>query len=645
MTCALVTRPREDSEGVSRELRARGLTVAVEPLLDIAYLDIAIDAEGVQGILATSANGVRALARLLPDRNLPVWAVGDASAREARALGYERVESAGGDVHSLAALVKDRCDPGTGAFLHAAGSVTAGDLAGLLGEAGFVVRRVVLYEARTATALSDELTQALRSGGIGLALFFSPRTAATFVTLVQAAGLSGVLRPLTAYALSRAVADKLAPLSWAAVRVAAVPTQAALLAALEEDLAVGRISSDLQRSSMTETPPAAATETKTPSPEVAPEAADTIPAPATEPATEEEVATEEAEIAEPEVATDAAKGRGWVPVAAAVAVVAVAGVAALVWSEMRTNGGTPSPLAPVLSSAEPAASGPVASPAAASSDLAAELAATRDRLAALEARLGQGGAAAVDLSPLESRVGQTETAVKALQALPQVPAKLVDEVTELSGAVVELKRTSADAAAVLRLADRVEKAESAVRDMQARRSSAAALLLAVGQLREAVAAALPYDDELRALKALAGADPEVAAAAETLKSHAAVGIPTLAMLTQRMTALAPAVIRAQILPEGQGWWRQTLDRLGSLVTIEREDGTAAGTSPAAVVARAQGALAVGDLGTAVSELEALSGPPAEVAAPWLSDARARLAAGRVLSGLTAHVVAAIGAGQ
>ena len=640
MTCALVTRPREDSEGVSRELRARGLTVAVEPLLDIAYLDAAIDAEGVQGILATSANGVRALARLLPDRDLPVWAVGDASAREARALGYERVESAGGDVHSLAALVKDRCEPGTGTFLHAAGSVTAGDLAGLLAEAGFAVRRVVLYEARTATALSDDLTQALRSGGIGLALFFSPRTAATFVTLVQAAGLSGTLRPLTAYALSRAVADKLAPLSWAAVRVAAVPTQAALLAALEEDLAAGRISSDLQRSSMTETPPAAANETKTPSPEAAPEAADTIPAPVPE----EEVATEEAEIAEPEVAADAAKGRGWVPVAAAVAVVAVAGVAALVWSEMRTNGGTPSPLAPVLSSAEPAASGPVAAPAV-SPDLAAELAATRDRLAALEARLGHAGATAVDLSPLESRVGQTETAVKALQAQPQVPAKLVDEVTELSGAVAELKRTSADAAAVLRLADRVEKAESAVRDMQARRSSAAALLLAVGQLREAVAAALPYDGELRALKALAGADPEVAAAAETLKSHAAVGIPTLAMLTQRMTILAPAVIRAQILPEGQGWWRQTLDRLGSLVTIEREDGAAAGTSPAAVVARAQGALAVGDLAAAVTELEALSGPPAEVAAPWLSDARARLAAGRVLSGLTAHVVAAIGAGQ
>lgn len=641
MTCALVTRPREDSEGVSRELRARGLTVTVEPLLDIAYLDAAINAEGVQGILATSANGVRALARLLPDRSLPVWAVGDASAREARALGYERVESAGGDVHTLAALVKDRCEPGTGAFLHAAGSVTAGDLAGLLAEAGFAVRRVVLYEARTATALSDDLTQALRNGGIGLALFFSPRTAATFVTLVQAAGLSGTVRPLTAYALSRAVADKLAPLSWAAVRVAAVPTQAALLAALEEDLAAGRISSDLQRSSMTETPPAAANETKTPSPEAAPEAADAIPAPATE----EEVATEEAEIAEPEVAADAAKGRGWVPVVAAVTVVAVAGVAALVWSEMRTNGGTPSPLAPVLSSAEPAASGPVAAPAAVSPDLAAELAATRDRLAALEARLGHGGAAAVDLSPLESRVGQTETAVKALQALPQVPAKLVDEVTELSGAVAELKRTSADAAAVLRLADRVEKAESAVRDMQARRSSAAALLLAVGQLREAVAAALPYDGELRALKALAGADPEVVAAAETLKSHAAVGIPTLAMLTQRMTVLAPAVVRAQILPEGQGWWRQTLDRLGSLVTIEREDGAAAGTSPAAVVARAQGALAVGDLGTAATELEALSGPPAEVAAPWLADARARLAAGQALSGLTAHVVAAIGAGQ
>lgn len=610
MTTALVTRPREDAEGVSQELRQRGLDVIVTPLLDIHYLDAEVDAGGVQGILATSANGVRALARLLPDRDLPVWAVGDATARMAREAGYHNVEAAGGDVHSLAALVKSRCNPESGAFLHAAGSVVAGDLAGDLGTAGFTVRRVVLYEAHTAQAVSAELAEALRGGGIGLALFFSPRTAATFVTLVRAAGLERTTATVTAYALSANVARELEALSWAAVRVAADPSQAALLAVLEHDLAAGRFDSVVSRTSMTETTP---------------------------PAAEPETAAD-AEIAEPDVPeVETAKGRSWMPVAIAVAVIMSAGAAALVWSEMRPEMDLPSPPAlPGLVHMPPPSGGP---------DLAAELAATRDRLQALEARLAVPPQNPAELAPLENRLTQTETALRALQAQPQVPAKLVEEVEGLGKAVTELKRTSADAAAVLRLADRVEKVETGFRDLQSRRSSAAALLLAIGQLREAVAAALPYDTELRALKALAGGNADMAPPLEALKARAAAGIPTAPVLAARLAVQAPVIVRAQVLPEQQSWWRQTLDRMASLVTIEREDGNAAGTSPAAILARAQAALALGDLSAAAAEIEGLSGGPAEQAAPWLADTKARIAANKALSELTAQVVAAVGAGQ
>lgn len=240
MKTALVTRPREDAQGLADELTGRGLAVMIEPLLDIVAVDGAdIPTRGVQGILATSANGVRALARRLPDRSLPVWAVGDASAREARRMGYASVESAGGDVDDLAALVAGRCRPEDGCFLHAAGTVVAGDLAGMLGRQGFDVRRLVLYQARTAGALSADLLQALAAGEIDVALFFSPRTAATFVTLADDAGAGEMTAGIVAYALSPAVARALSALPWFALRVAEAPTQAALLAALDTDLKRG----------------------------------------------------------------------------------------------------------------------------------------------------------------------------------------------------------------------------------------------------------------------------------------------------------------------------------------------------------------------------------------------------------------------
>lgn len=237
MATALVTRPREDSEGVAAELAARGLDVMIEPLLEIRPVEgVGIDTVGIQGILATSANGVRALARALPGRDLPVWAVGDASARVARDLGYAHVESAGGDVGTLAGLVAERCDPARGGFLHAAGSVVAGDLSGLLADKGFSVRRLVLYQAVTATEVSRPLMTALRSRGVDFALFFSPRTAATFASLVAAAGLGETCSGIIAFALSPAVQRELSILPWRSVRAAAAPTQAALLAALDEDL-------------------------------------------------------------------------------------------------------------------------------------------------------------------------------------------------------------------------------------------------------------------------------------------------------------------------------------------------------------------------------------------------------------------------
>ncbi|WP_254432676.1 uroporphyrinogen-III synthase [Magnetospirillum sp. SS-4] len=222
---------------MARALEARGLDVMVEPLLDIEPVPGArVEADGAQGILVTSANGIRALARLHSDRSLPVWAVGDSSAAVSRALGYDRVESAGGDVDTLAGLVARRVDPAGGVLLHAAGSVTAGDLAGLLEAQGYRVRRQVLYRAVTATRLSAELHRALKGGAVDLALFFSPRTAATFVRLVAAAGLESSIARLAAYGLSANVSAQLAPLPWARLRQAAEPTQAALLAALDLDL-------------------------------------------------------------------------------------------------------------------------------------------------------------------------------------------------------------------------------------------------------------------------------------------------------------------------------------------------------------------------------------------------------------------------
>ncbi|MFQ5774296.1 MAG: uroporphyrinogen-III synthase [Kiloniellaceae bacterium] len=233
----LVTRPEKDAQALAAALAARGHEVVVEPMLTVAPaegVETQLDLAGVQALLFTSANGARAFARLCEQRALPVFAVGEASAAAARAAGFAEVENAGGDVNDLARLVVERLSPEDGALFHGAGSKLAGDLQGTLEAAGFTVRRVTLYEARPAAALSDGLRAALAEGRLDAATFYSPRTAETFVRLVEKADLGAACARLAAVCLSEAVADKARALSWREVRVAGRPDREALLACIDD---------------------------------------------------------------------------------------------------------------------------------------------------------------------------------------------------------------------------------------------------------------------------------------------------------------------------------------------------------------------------------------------------------------------------
>lgn len=231
---ALITRPRAEAEALAALLGERGIEAVIEPLIEIAH-DVAAmpDLRGVQAILCTSANGVRALARASAERELPLFAVGDATAARARAEGFRRVESAAGDVDDLGYLVARRLKPQAGKLLHVAGSAVAGDLATALAAEGFTAERAVLYEATPAASLTAATMQAIAGGEFAFALFFSPRTAAIFARLVEGAGAEAGLRPTVAVSISAAADAMLADLPFRDRAIAASPTQAALVACVE----------------------------------------------------------------------------------------------------------------------------------------------------------------------------------------------------------------------------------------------------------------------------------------------------------------------------------------------------------------------------------------------------------------------------
>jgi uroporphyrinogen-III synthase len=230
----LVTRPEEDARRTAAELKARGHEAVVSQLLDIRNYDgPEVDLGGVQAILATSANGIRALARRTKSRDVPVFCVGPQTADVARSLGFEFVKSADGDAAALALAVVGWANPKAGVLYHPIGAQVKGDLARRLIDHGFKVRRDVLYEAAPVRQLSSQAIAALRAGEIGAVLLYSPRSAKCLVEAMREAGLEEDCDRLEALCISDATAERLAGVRFRAVRIASAPNQTAMLGLLD----------------------------------------------------------------------------------------------------------------------------------------------------------------------------------------------------------------------------------------------------------------------------------------------------------------------------------------------------------------------------------------------------------------------------
>jgi uroporphyrinogen-III synthase len=228
----LVTRPQEDGVEIAARLAERGHQALVAPLLAPHFHDgreLALG--GIQAILVTSANAVRALVRRTTRRDIPVFAVGPQTAGEARDAGFRDVKDANGNLEDLTALIARTASPDRGAMLYVRGEPSRQGLSEQLSRRGFMVRTETLYEVIAAQRLTWDAAEALRQGQLDAAMFFSSRSARVFRDCLEKEGLDG--HKLIALCISAATAQALQPLSFQEVRVAGRPNQAAMLALVE----------------------------------------------------------------------------------------------------------------------------------------------------------------------------------------------------------------------------------------------------------------------------------------------------------------------------------------------------------------------------------------------------------------------------
>ncbi len=226
----LITRPQPGSDETAARVARLDLVPVVAPVLEVRSLPARLP-KRIDAVVVTSRNALPGLPPAL--HATPLFAVGNATAAEARRIGFAQVQSADGDASALAELVR-RAMPGFPrcALLHATGRGQGHALEQTLRGLGCVVHRRTLYRADPAQRLSPAAVAALHDGGLRAALFFSTETARTFVRLVTRARLERHLTGIEACAIGQPAAVALRPLPWRRVRVAARPNQDEMLALL-----------------------------------------------------------------------------------------------------------------------------------------------------------------------------------------------------------------------------------------------------------------------------------------------------------------------------------------------------------------------------------------------------------------------------
>jgi hypothetical protein len=159
---------------------------------------------------------------------------------------------------------------------------------------------------------------------------------------------------------------------------------------------------------------------------------------------------------------------------------------------------------------------------------------------------------------------------------------------------------------------------------------AATLLLGLSQFRSSLNRNAPFDEDLKLLENVLGADdPALQEAIKRLAPQASKGVLTPAGLSDELKSLAGEIVVSSIKGEDVSIREKAAARMNDLFQVEKNGELVTGTDTQARIARAQKMLDAGNIDDAVTELQALQGPARETAQPVIDEAQMTLLAQQV----------------
>lgn len=165
-------------------------------------------------------------------------------------------------------------------------------------------------------------------------------------------------------------------------------------------------------------------------------------------------------------------------------------------------------------------------------------------------------------------------------------------------------------------------------------------VLTLLQFRAVLRRPVPFDAELKAVRAMGGKNGDLDALLGAIEPYASTGIPLEGQLYRDFAQVADAVTRTEPRPSVLHW-------LGGITGWSAEPAPASDTEArtdrsSLAVERAQARLNDDDLRGAIEALATLEGDAAAAARRWLDEAQARLIANQVYDRIAESIAGALG---
>ena len=182
----LFTRPLEDSHEMILKFQSLGHNVSHLPLIEIEGIKInLVNFSDFKGIIFTSSNAIKYLDIKNIDKKINCFCVGTSTEKKARAVGFQNVFAAEGNIDNLKELILQNFNMSEGKLLYVSGEIISGNLDEQLISKGYNVERVINYKANAITKYDENFIENLKSKMPEVVYIYSQNSAINFLKVIK----------------------------------------------------------------------------------------------------------------------------------------------------------------------------------------------------------------------------------------------------------------------------------------------------------------------------------------------------------------------------------------------------------------------------------------------------------------------------